>query len=99
MSFNVMAEGVIDYGFVAARIASFQPLEVFPIPPSREGELPALGIACPSSRCGEDAARALDRVVRFLWTNGLVVYELWSGRAIVDETGLAELCAKVRTNF
>jgi hypothetical protein len=95
MSFNVMAEGAIDYGFVAAQVASFEPLEVFPIPPGHEGELPALGVACPISRCGKDAAQALDRIVRFFWTNRLVVYELWGGHAIVDETGLAELCANV----
>jgi hypothetical protein len=96
MSFNVMAEGAMDYGYVASQASSFEPLEVFPIPPSHEVELPALGVACPSSRCGEDAARALDRIVRFLWTNGLIVYELWGGRTIVDETSLAELCANVR---
>jgi hypothetical protein len=96
MSFNVLAEGAIDYAAVAAKVASFAPLELFPVPPARPGELPALGVACPLSRCGEDAARALDRVVRFLWANRVHVYELWGGQEVSNETELAELCANVR---
>jgi hypothetical protein len=96
MSFNLMAEGTFDYASIAARASSFAPLEVFPIPPSQGGELPALGIACPRSRCGEDAARALDRVVRFLWASSAHVYELWAGREVTSDAELAELCQNVR---
>jgi hypothetical protein len=96
MSFNLFAEGAFDYEAIASRVRSFEPLEVFPIPPSREGELQALGIACPLSRWGDDAAHAIDSIVHFLWAAGARVYELWGGSEITGDAELAEVCANVR---
>jgi hypothetical protein len=96
MSFDLMAEGVIDYELLAASAPSFQPLELFPIPAAGvAGVRDAIGIACPSSRCGPSAAQALDRLVRFLWDTGAVVHELWRGRVVSDESTLAEAAAMI----
>jgi hypothetical protein len=96
MSFNLMAEGVLDYEEIATHVASFEPLELFPVPATHAGEVSALGIACPSSRCGDEAARALERIVRFMWARNARVYELFDGRIIDGEAVLEDVKQMIR---
>jgi hypothetical protein len=106
MSYNLMAEGDLDFFELSRLSAQYRPLELFPVPaanpwPKPEGnhqaklEPDALGIAIPSSCAGAEAAAALRSLVEFMWSRGVKVFDLYSGEQISTPQELGEVAERI----
>ena len=92
MSFNLYAEGELDY-VALARDTEHQSLELFPI--TGDDGPDALGIALPSKFATATARDELRTLVERLQLIGVRVYDLYSGLAIETEDDLADLFARI----
>jgi hypothetical protein len=89
MSFNLIAEGNVDLVAMSQMSGGYEAIEVFPI--TGDGLPDALGIALPLSRANESAIEELDELIRRLWANNSRVFDLYTGRAIENDSDLDDL--------
>lgn len=94
MSYNLYAEGDLDYVALSRETEHFQVIEIFPI--AGDGGPDALGIAIPSGRAElEGAADELSAFVQLLQVMGAQVHDLVEGTRIETDDDLAQLVARV----
>src|SRR5688500_5825088 len=91
MSYNLLAEGSLDYEELAILTARYPALELFPVPAETEDDRDAMGIALPSSRANEDGAAEMQQLIRELWRTKLQIFDLYVGSAIETEDDLRTL--------
>jgi hypothetical protein len=77
MSYNLYAEGKVDFEALAQRARQCDRIELFPI--CDAGEPDAVGIALPSSRIDDAAWEELEKLLDMLVTSKLAVFDLMTG--------------------
>ena len=77
MSYNLYAEGNLDFEVLAQRARRCDRIELFPI--RDDGEPDAIGIALPSSRIDDAAWQELEELLDALVAGELAVFDLMTG--------------------
>ena len=93
MSYNIYAEGDVDFVELSRMARSFESIEVFPI--AGDGLPDGLGIAVPSSRADERARDELDQLIRHLWAAEAKVFDLYVGARIAGDADLPAVYGRI----
>jgi hypothetical protein len=93
MSYNLYAEGDLDFVEVSRMVRRYEGIEVFPI--AADGLPDALGIAVPSSRADERARDELDQLIRHLWAAEAKVFDLYAGTRIASDADLTAVYGRI----
>jgi hypothetical protein len=80
MSYNLYAEGDVDFEALAQRARRCDRIELFPI--RDDGEPDAIGIALPSSRIDDAAWQELEELLGMLVASSLAVWDLMTGERL-----------------
>jgi hypothetical protein len=89
MSYNLYAEGKLDFEVLSQRARQCDRIELFPIRDA--GEPDAVGIALPSSRIDDAAWAELAKLLEMLVTSKVAVFDLMTGDRIETADDLSAL--------